>query len=650
MTWAELSVAQVLTSSGDRVGLGFLVADRLVVTCAHVVNAALGRPIRSTDRPDDGTPIRLWFPFAGAATERVERRSRLTDWFLDGDAFDQTDVALLRIGEAVDAVPLRLVEPDGKVEVHMLGPAPNRPHDGHVAGVVMGSTDKTRLQINEHLAGVFRARPGFSGGPVWRPGTVDVVGMLQAIGTGEGAADSYAVSAGVLGNLVRRRVEREGRSRPVESPTGELTVEHDHAELTYDGETYTLQQRRLLHNASSRLVTQYLIRIHVERFPYDPIRNHLYHLDNPLHLPAMNLRAWSVLDDGRREPMRAERLFKHDPGTLEVWLEFKNPRTEHFANEFPVYPGQRRWIEYSYRVPDFQWGPWFQRSVRLKTEVLSVVLNFPLSLDPECRGREISVHGDQALPTPIERQIVGDRIIFSWSTRSTGARPPVNNRYRLDWYFKNDRRQVDASVKLSDLMQEVGIVQRGDPILGPLDRASDSPPILTEEQRAERQARAATSFDLPAESGAARWVLDGLHAAIQRAIDRYAYQRGRNITGIAAPQIGIDRSALIVREPGASSFVELLNPRVLTTARMEQNFEGCLSLFDWRGIVERPSFVEVEHQDLDGSRRITQFGPSMARSVMHEIDHLNKVLFDEVRVPGTRLIPVEEYRSTVSAS
>jgi len=184
-------------------------------------------------------------------------------------------------------------------------------------------------------------------------------------------------------------------------------------------------------------------------------------------------------------------------------------------------------------------------------------------------------------------------------------------------------------------MREAGIVQRGDPVLGPSGPESAEPPRLTVSQIAGRRERAAAPFDLPREASAARSVLDDLHATIGRAIERYAYQGGRGITGIAAPQIGVDRAAVLVREPGAE-FLELLNPRVLAQDGVAERYEGCLSMFDWRGLVERPAHVEVEHEDL--------------AAVMHEIDHLNKVLFDEVRVPGTRLIPVAEYRSATRPS
>jgi peptide deformylase len=204
-------------------------------------------------------------------------------------------------------------------------------------------------------------------------------------------------------------------------------------------------------------------------------------------------------------------------------------------------------------------------------------------------------------------------------------------------------------VSLGELMRAAGVVQRGDPILGPSEPASAEPALLTAAQIAGRLARAAVRFDLPREAGPARSVLDDLHATVGRAIAAYAYQGGRGITGIAAPQIGVDRAAVLVREPGAE-FLELLNPRVVARGDATEHYEGCLSLFDWRGRVARPGRVEIEHQDLAGATVVTSFGPSLAASVAHEIDHLNKVLFDEVRVPGSRLIPVDEYRAATRPS
>jgi peptide deformylase len=76
----------------------------------------------------------------------------------------------------------------------------------------------------------------------------------------------------------------------------------------------------------------------------------------------------------------------------------------------------------------------------------------------------------------------------------------------------------------------------------------------------------------------------------------------------------------------------------------DEQYEGCLSFFDVRGVVNRPLTIHVEHQDLDGTRRITIFDRGTARLVAHEIDHLNGILYTDRMVPGRVPIPVSEYR------
>jgi peptide deformylase len=52
----------------------------------------------------------------------------------------------------------------------------------------------------------------------------------------------------------------------------------------------------------------------------------------------------------------------------------------------------------------------------------------------------------------------------------------------------------------------------------------------------------------------------------------------------------------------------------------DEQYEGRLSFFDVRGVVNRPLNLHVEHQDLDGNRRITIFDRGTARLVAREID------------------------------
>ena len=60
-------IARILGPDGRPVGVGALVTERHVVTCAHVVNAALGLDAREQGQPT-GT-VSLDFPLAGRRTE-----------------------------------------------------------------------------------------------------------------------------------------------------------------------------------------------------------------------------------------------------------------------------------------------------------------------------------------------------------------------------------------------------------------------------------------------------------------------------------------------------------------------------------------------------------------------------------------------------
>lgn len=113
--------------------------------------------------------------------------------------------------------------------------------------------------------------------------------------------------------------------------------------------------------------------------------------------------------------------------------------------------------------------------------------------------------------------------------------------------------------------------------------------------------------------------------------------------GLAAPQIGIDRAAAIVRTPDGET-ITLLNPQVTEESpQTDEQYEGCLSFFDVRGMVSRPLTLEVEHQDIDGNRTITAFQKGSARLVAHEIDHLNGILYRKRCGLGIQPIPVTEY-------
>ncbi|MFE1560382.1 peptide deformylase [Streptomyces sp. NPDC058734] len=181
------------------------------------------------------------------------------------------------------------------------------------------------------------------------------------------------------------------------------------------------------------------------------------------------------------------------------------------------------------------------------------------------------------------------------------------------------------------------------------DRPSDTMRALGVVQ-AEAQIlhQPARPFDLPAERDAAQQVLADLFTAASRIAEVHPFAKGM---GLAAPQINISRSAAIVQpaEAGAEP-ITLLNPRIIgCSEETDEQFEGCLSFFDVRGLVPRALTITVEHTSLDGSTSVDTYHRGLARLIHHEIDHLDGRLYDDRMRDGVTPIPVDEYRQTGSA-
>ncbi|SCL22040.1 peptide deformylase [Micromonospora nigra] len=420
-------------------------------------------------------------------------------------------------------------------------------------------------------------------------------------------------------DLRHARSDRSHREPPLPGqwmpPGTGLIVERETATLTHVDDDYHCVIRRELYNAGTEPVTRYLVRVAVDRYPSDPGRSNRHHREHPLTFAELHLRAHRE-DGGEREEMHWRA--KHDRDAFkEIWLLFENA-----DRRFPLYPGDRATIEYAYTVGRDKWGPWFQRAVRVPTRHLSVRLDLPAALDPQVWGAETSLSAEEGpLRRAVERHDDGDRVIFDWATDE----PPLNARYRMQWRFRAEPdTEPDAGhVRPSDRMRGIGIVQRGTDLL--------------------RQP--ARPFDLPREEPAAREIVDRLCTSLARLDELHPFSKG---VGIAAPQLGIGRAAAVVRPPDrAAEPVVLLNPRVVdSSCETDEQYEGCLSFFDHRGLVPRPLRIDVEHAQADGSRVITSFEFGMARLVAHEVDHLEGRLYVDRMAPGVPLVPVEEYRET----
>jgi peptide deformylase len=154
-------------------------------------------------------------------------------------------------------------------------------------------------------------------------------------------------------------------------------------------------------------------------------------------------------------------------------------------------------------------------------------------------------------------------------------------------------------------------------------------------------------YQLPAEATLARGQLVRLLINMRRVAEVHQFSKGM---GLAAPQIGISRSVACVR-PGlrGADPVVLFNPSVVAAAdEIDEQFEGCLSFFDVRGLVPRPLWIDVQHTSQSGREFVTRFENGLARLVAHEIDHLDGIVYLDRMRPGVRPIDVEEYHGTGS--
>ncbi|KKD05349.1 WD40 repeat protein [Streptomyces sp. WM6386] len=198
------AVAQILTPDGRVAGTGFLVAEDVLVTCAHVVEAAGGGP---------GTTVLLSFPHVVDA-DRLEGSVPQELW----RSAEDEDVAFIRLsGTPAGARVLPLGSSEGcrghKVRSYGF---PSQAHpEGHYgyaeAGDPLPATDDRGAHLQ--LTGANDLTTGFSGGPVLDEVTGLAIGMLTEITAPDmwerGQGIAYATPTEVLREILPELAEQE---------------------------------------------------------------------------------------------------------------------------------------------------------------------------------------------------------------------------------------------------------------------------------------------------------------------------------------------------------------------------------------------------------------------------------------------------------
>lgn len=109
---------------------------------------------------------------------------------------------------------------------------------------------------------------------------------------------------------------------------------------------------------------------------------------------------------------------------------------------------------------------------------------------------------------------------------------------------------------------------------------------------------------------------------------------GQRAVGLAAPQVGISERIIVCKisnSHGRQEDMAFINPEIITKSpNCEIGEEGCLSIPNIFGPVNRPKEITMQFMTIDRKTVIKRFTGFNARVIQHEIDHLNGILFTDL--------------------
>jgi len=120
--------------------------------------------------------------------------------------------------------------------------------------------------------------------------------------------------------------------------------------------------------------------------------------------------------------------------------------------------------------------------------------------------------------------------------------------------------------------------------------------------------------------------------------------------GLAAPQIGVGLRAFVVDVSGhrkarsCHGEVVLFNPQLVTASAAVAAREGCMSVPDLTGEVARATEVVLRGITVEGIERVITADAFEARAMLHELDHLDGMLFLDRVVSHDAVFPRKVYR------
>jgi len=126
--------------------------------------------------------------------------------------------------------------------------------------------------------------------------------------------------------------------------------------------------------------------------------------------------------------------------------------------------------------------------------------------------------------------------------------------------------------------------------------------------------------------------VDKILKGMRKAIKTYDVE-GYAAVAIAAPQIGVNKRMFLIEDQNKDRDDVLptlvaINPRIVKfSKKVHVVGEGCLSVPDRYGVVERHKNVTLEALDEHGNTYSRGAGGLLAQIIQHECDHLDGTLF-----------------------
>jgi peptide deformylase len=109
---------------------------------------------------------------------------------------------------------------------------------------------------------------------------------------------------------------------------------------------------------------------------------------------------------------------------------------------------------------------------------------------------------------------------------------------------------------------------------------------------------------------------------------------GPGSVGVAAPQIGVSLRVCVVDvsanrhgKDNNHGLLVMINPEMIAAQGAASMREGCMSVPDYTGEVQRYTDITVRFMDGDNTPREIQASGFEAVAIQHEMDHLDGMLF-----------------------